>query len=228
MTARRIRFAIAPAFTLILVLASASTPLAAATIDLTAEASRPASNDLARATLFAEAQGAAPAEAAKRVNGLIADALATAKAASRVKVQSGGTHTYPVHAKGGRIESWRMRSELMLESSDIAALSELVGKLQATLGVAGVTFAPSPATRKKSEDEATQDAIAAFRARAALVAGTFGKPYRIKHLGIGHQNFEPPMKMMRAAVAQEMAPMPMEAGESAVTVSVSGQIEIAD
>jgi len=226
MKRQRIAWPIAQAF--LLALACSATTCAATTVDLTAEASRPANNDLARATLFAEAQGAAPAEAAKRVNALIADALASAKAASRVKVQSGGTHTYPVYAKGGRIESWRMRSELALEATDIAALSELVGKLQATLGVAGVTLAPAPETRRKAEDEATQEAIAAFRVRAQLVAATFGKPYRIKHLSIGQQSFRPPMPMMRAAVAQEMAAMPMEAGESAVTVSVSGQIEIAD
>lgn len=202
---------------------------AATTVDLSAAASRPAANDLARATLFAEAVGASPAETAKKVNAQIAEALAMAKGHSRIKVQTAGTHTYPVHAKSGKIESWRMRSEIALESADIAALSELTGKLQASLGVSSITLAPAPDTRKKAEADAMLDAIDAFRARAKLVADAFGKPYRIKHLSIGQQGFRPPAPMMRAApAAMEMAPMPVEAGESTVSVTVNGQIEIAD
>lgn len=204
---------------------------AATTIDLSAEASRAAPNDLARATLFAEATGTAPAEAARRVNALMSEAIATAKGQPKVKVQTAGTHTYPIYAKGGRIESWRMRSEMVLESPDTAALSELVGKLQTTLGVSGVSLSPSPDTRKKAEGDATLEAIAAFRANAKLVADALGKPYRIKHLTIGSQGFQPPMPKFRAApmaAAMEAAPMPMEAGESQVSVTVSGQIELPD
>ncbi len=202
----------------------------ATTIDLGAEASRTAANDLARATLFAEATGTAPGDAAKKVNALIGEALATAKGYAKVKVQSGSTQTYPVYAKGGKVESWRMRSELALESGDTAALSELIGKLQASLGLAGIALMPAPDTRRKAEADATLDAITAFRGRAKLVADALGKPYRIKHMSIGQQGYRPPTPMMRAAPAAAMdaAPMPMEAGESTVSVSISGQIEIAD
>lgn len=83
---------------------------------------------------------------------------------------------------------------------------------------------------KKAQSEATLEAIAAFRARAKLVADALGKPYRIKHLSLGGQQYRPPVPMMRAApmAAMEAAPMPMEAGESQVTATVSGQIELVD
>jgi predicted secreted protein len=201
------------------------------TIELAAEASRPAANDLAHATVFAEVVGSAPGEAAKRVNALIADALATAKAHPPVKAKSAGTHTYPVRSRDGQqIESWRVRSEIALESVDITALSELLGKLQAKLGVSGVSLTPSPATREKAEREATLAAIAAFRERAQLVAGALGKPYRIKYLNIGSQGYRPPMPMLRTmpmAAAAE-APMPLEAGDSQITANVSGRIELDD
>lgn len=216
----------------LLLLAMLASPCASAAtiVELGAEASRAAPNDLARATLFAEATGAAPAEAARKVNAMMAEALALAKTTTRIKVQSGATQTYPVYAKGGKIESWRMRSDLVLESADTALLSELVGKLQGNLGVASIALMPAPETRRKAENDATLDAIAAFRARAKLVAEAFGKPYRIKQMNIGQQGYRPPVPMMRAAptAAMEMAPMPMEAGESAVSVTISGQIEIAD
>lgn len=200
------------------------------TVDLSADASRPAPNDLARATVFAEATGTTPGDIARRVNGLVADGLATAKAYPTIRTQSGGTRTYPIYAsKGGRIESWRMRSELTLESTDMAALSELLGKLQANLGVTDIALLPSPDTSKKAEDAAIGDALAAFRNRAQLVADILGKPYRITHLVINTSGRAPIMPMVRAyARVAEAAPMPVEAGESQVTVSVSGQIEIGD
>ena len=216
----------------LLLLAMLASPCASAAkiVELGAEASRAAPNDLARATLFAEATGTAPAEAARKVNAMMVEAMALAKSTTRIKVQSGGTQTYPVYAKGGKIESWRMRSDLVLESADTALLSELVGKLQGNLGVASIALMPAPETRRRAENDATLDAIAAFRARAKLVAEAFGKPYRIKQMNIGQQSYRPPAPMMRAApaAAMDMAPMPMEAGESAVSVTINGQIEIAD
>lgn len=198
-------------------------------IELAADASRRAVNDLARATVFAEATGATPSELAKRVNGLVAEALKTARAYSSVRTQTGATHTDPLYAKGGKIDGWRMRSELTLESPDTAALSELLGKLQASMGVANLSMLPAPDTRKKAEDEATIDAIAAFKARAKVIADALGKPYRIRHLAINSSGRQPPLPMLRAAVmaaAAEAAPMPIEAGETLVTTHVSGQIEL--
>jgi predicted secreted protein len=212
----------------------ATMPLSAAaadkgmSIDLAADASRPAVNDIARATVFAEATGATPSELAKRVNGLVADALKTARAYSGVRTQSGATHTYPVYAKGSKIEGWRMRSDLTLESADTAALSELLGKLQGSLGVASLSMLPAPETRRKAENDAMIDAIAAFKARAKVIADALGKPYRIKHLTINSGGRPPPAPMLRSAAmaSAEAAPMPIEAGDTLVTATVSGQIEL--
>lgn len=201
------------------------------TIDLAAEASRPAANDLTRATVFAEATGATPSELSRRVNGLIAEGLKTAKAYSSVKTQSGASHSYPVYGKGNRIEGWRMRSELTLETADTTALSDLLGKLQASLGVASLSMLPAPETRKKAENEAMVDALAAFKARARVIADALGKPYRIKHLSISSNGAPRPLPFMRAAAmasADAAAPMPVEAGDTLVTANVSGQIELAN
>ncbi len=208
----------------------ATPALAGTTLDLSAEASRPAANDLVRATVFAEASGATPGELARKVNAQIADGLKTAKTYGGIKAQSGGTHTYPIYAKGNRIESWRMRSELTLESGDTGALSELLGKLQTSLGVANVAMLPAPETRKKAEDEAMLDAVTAFKARAKLLADAMGKPYRIKQLSV-NTNSRMPAPMFRAAtmaMSADAAAMPIEGGESQVAASVSGQIELGD
>ncbi len=206
--------------------------LAGTTVDLTAEASRPAANDMVRATVFAEANGNSPADLARRVNQDIAEGLKVIKSKPGISVKSGRQSTFPVYGQGQKIEGWRMHSELVLESRDAAAVSELLGQLQQMrLAVSGVSQLPTPETRRKVEDEATREAIAAFRQRAAVVAEVFGKPYTIRHLNIQQSGQMPPMPMLRAsraAMAADAAPPPLEAGESLLTTNVSGQIELAD
>lgn len=217
-------------FAAFLSLALAAPVLAGTTIDLAAEASRPAANDLARATLFSEASGANPAELARRINQEIGEALKLIRAKAGVTVKSGAQSTYPVYNPGRKIETWRMRSELIVESRDAAAMSELIGQLQQMrLALADLSQMPSPETRRQVEDDTTRDAIEAFRQRATLLGEQLGKPWRIKHLSV--QQGGQPMPRFRVARAMAMeaaAPAPIEAGDSLLTTTVSGQIELAD
>ena len=197
-------------------------------IALSSEASRPAVNDLVRSTVSAEAMGTTPGELSKQVNRLIADALKTAKAYPSIKTQNGGINTYPIYSKGGTIESWRMRSELSLESGDTAALSELLGKLQTSLGVSSLVLLPSPETRKKAEDEAILDAITAFKARAKVIADALGKTYSIKQLSVNTsgRSVQPMFRAAANAMVSDSAPMPLEAGVSQINVNVTGEIKL--
>jgi predicted secreted protein len=196
-------------------------------IDFRVEVQRSVPNDLGRATAYAEISGADAADVARRVNAAIAAGLAGAKAQPGVTVKTGNSHTYPIYAKGGRnIESWRMRSELVLESRDAAALSTLLGKLQAQLAVSQVGFVPAPETRRAAEDDAALEAIASFQARAARYAAALKKPYKIRSMNIGGGSHMPQPLFRAAMMPAEAAPMPVEAGESNVTVSINGQIEL--
>jgi len=201
-------------------------------VDLSAEASRPAANDMVRASVFSEASGNNPAELARRVNADIAEALKVIRAKTGVSVKSGHQATYPVYGQAQKIDGWRMRSELVIESKDTGAVSELLGKLQQMrLAVGALSQMPSPETRRQVEDEATREAIRAFQSRAAVVAEQLGKGWKIKQLNI-QQGGGMPMPMMRASrgamLAAEAAPAPLEAGESLLTTNISGQIELAD
>jgi len=204
---------------------------AATTIDLSAEASRQAANDLIRTTLAAEASGPNAGELAAEVNRQIAAALALAKAYPAIRTRSGGTSSYPVYAaNSARIDGWRMRSELVLETGDNAALSELLGKLQKNLVVAAIVMQPAPPTRKKVENEAIVEALAAFRARAQLIADAFGRPYTVKQISVNTSEGPPPgvpiLRQARAMAADASAPI--EAGSSQVSVGVTGQIVLGD
>jgi predicted secreted protein len=209
----------------------ASTAHAATTIDLAAEAARPAANDQVRAVVYSEAQGSSPADLARRVNQEIAEALKLIRSKAGVSVKSGNQSTYPMYGRDQKIESWRMRSELVLESRDLGAVSDLLGELQQRrLAVANVSQMPSPETRRQVEDETTRDAIRAFQSRAAVVANALGKRWTIKHLSVNQQGGAMPMPVFRSAkvMMAEAAPAPLEAGESLLTTTVSGQIELAD
>ena len=92
-----------------------------------------------------------------------------------------------------------------------------------------MTLLPAPETRKKVEDEATLDAIAAFQGRATLISKAMNKSYRIRQMAINTGGGRPIYPMARAAamsVSAEAAPMPVEAGDTTITVSVTGQIEL--
>lgn len=203
----------------------------ATTVELSADARRAAPNDLAIASLYFEADDRNPGALARKVNGAIAAALDQARAHATVKAKSAGTATFPVYGKEGRrIEGWRMRSDLQLESRDLPALTELVGKLQGTLALSGLTLQPSPETRKSTADLAATDAIRAFQERAGAIAATLNKPWRIRHLSVAHGGSpRPPFPVARAAAfAAEASPMPVEAGETEIIVTVSGTIELTD
>ncbi|MEW6294031.1 MAG: SIMPL domain-containing protein [Pseudomonadota bacterium] len=203
-------------------------------IDFRVDVQRPVANDLGRASAYVELTGSDPAEVARKLKTVIAEGLATARAQPGVTVKSGGTHTWPIYGKTGRvIENWRMRSELLLESRDAAALSTAVGKLQGgQLAIGGIQFAPAPETRRQAEDDATLEAIEAFNAKAVRIAATLKKPYKIRQLSVnagGHSPQPYPVARGIAMMASpEGAPMPVEAGESNVTVNVGGQIELID
>lgn len=210
----------------------AATVQAGALIDLSADSSRPAANDMVRASVFSEASGSNPAELARRVNGDIAEALKVIRERKGVNVKSGSQSTYPVYTQSRKIDGWRMRSELLIESKDFAAVSDLLGRLQQMrLAVGDISQMPSPETRHQAEDEAMREAIRAFQNRAALIADTLGKSWKIKQMNINQGGGMPPTPVFRGKavmMAAEAAPAPLEAGESLVTTHVSGQIELAD
>ncbi|HSD36937.1 MAG TPA: SIMPL domain-containing protein [Rhodocyclaceae bacterium] len=207
------------------------------TLELSADASRSLPNDLARAQAYVEQTDATPVELAKHVNQRISEALALIKTYPAVKVRTSNTQTWPVYASNvasrtttGRIESWRMRSGLSLESRDIAALSELLGKLQSLTAVDQVSVGFAPETRAKAADEAMVDALKAFQARAALAAQALGKRWRVKNINVSQGAVpQPYLRTAKAGMAMsDAAPAPIEAGEGQITVTVNGSVELID
>jgi len=144
------------------------------------------------------------------------------------------TRAYRTHANyaNGRINGWVSSQELMLQSSDTAQLTSLVGELQERLLVRAMTFNVSKAMRKKIEDELIGEAMEAFRRRAELVRKHMeDRSYRIVevHVNTSFAGRYRPMveadtSRMRAA-ASAVAQPAVQSGNRDIQVSVSGSVE---
>jgi len=198
-------------------------------VNLNIQAEREIPNDLLTATLAAEVEGADPAQLADGVNRTMQRALATALAYKAVKTQSAGYQTIPVYDKN-RIARWRVRQELRLESADFAAATELIGKLQSTLMVAGLTQSVSGEARRKAENALIAEALAAFDERARVVRDAMkANGYRVRDLQVSPGG-APPRPVLaltaRALSSESMAQPAVEPGSTRILIAVSGTIQL--
>ncbi|MFN3586780.1 MAG: SIMPL domain-containing protein [Moraxellaceae bacterium] len=205
-------------------------------VDFSTEVSRVIPNDLMQATLSIELSDRDPARLAQQLTQAMNDAQKKAAAYPAVKVSSGNQHTWPVYGSSltssSKLESWRGRSELRLESRDFKAAGELIAKLQEKLQMNGVSFTVAPETRRQLEGELTQQAIATFRQRADLIReGWQAKGYKLVQMNIGQGGGGMPvpvmMRSMKAMDASESMPaQELAGGETHLTINASGSIEL--
>lgn len=192
------------------------------------ERGRSVDNDRMQAVLSVTAEDDNAARLADRINRTMDWAVKTAKLRAKVEARTGGYRTYPVYNKE-KIQRWRATQELILEGPDFAELGGLIGQLQERLQVTSVNFSVSAERRRAVEDELIAQALDAFKQRAELVRKQLAaKSYRIVDVSINTGGGQPVPIMMRAAAmaAESVAPPTVEAGTSALSVSVGGVIEL--
>ena len=200
-------------------------------IDFQTEVNQVLPNDLMRATLSIELSDKNPGQLARALTQAMNESLAKGRSFHTVKLASGNQQSWPIYNDKQRLESWRGRAELTLESKDFKAAGELLSQLQDKLQLQGLNFVVSEESRLAAEKKLTTEAIAAFREKADTVRQAWGaKGYSLVQMNLGSSGGgggypRPPMVMMMkmadAAPAAEMA-----GGESRVSVSVSGSIEL--
>jgi predicted secreted protein len=195
-------------------------------VSLSAQAERDVPNDLLIAVLAAEAEGPDPTHLAGAVNKTMQNALELARGVRAVRAQSAGYQTWPVTDKA-RISRWRVRQELRLESSDIAAASVLIGKLQAILVVSQLSLSVSDEARRRAENALIGEAIAAFEERARVVRDAMkAKGYRVRDLQVGGGTQPRPMVAQLRALSAESAAPALEPGTSRILITVSGTLQL--
>ena len=148
----------------------------------------------------------------------------------QLDVRTGNFNLYPQHGRDGRITGWQGRVELVLEGRDFALIGAAAGKVQ-TLTMAGVQFSLSREQRARAHDQAQAMAITRFQAHAADIAKGFGfAAYSLREVAISANDQgqvpRPRMLAMQARGAADEAAVPIEAGKTAVLVTVSGTVQL--
>ncbi|MDZ4297121.1 MAG: SIMPL domain-containing protein [Moraxellaceae bacterium] len=201
-------------------------------VDFQTDVSAVLPNDILRARLSIELNDKDSARLARNLTLAMNDAMGKAKPYTNVKISTGNQQNWPIYNDKQRLDGWRGRAEITLESKDFKAASELLAQLQQGLQLQHIDFAVSEESRKAIEKTLTTQAITAFREKADTVRSAWGaKSYQLVNMnlnsGYGGQP-RPPMMMsaMKMADAESAPVQDMAAGESRLTLSVNGTIQL--
>ncbi|AEC22227.1 hypothetical protein PT7_3687 [Pusillimonas sp. T7-7] len=196
---------------------------------LQAEANAEIAQDTVKITLAAELSDTTQTAVADALTKTLQDTMAQAKAAAKgkagIKISSGNYRIWPMNDKDGKITNWRGRAEILLESTDFAAASELAASVSDRMPVANLSFSVSPQERAKKEEALLVEAAQAFRDRAQALTDAFGYAgYSVKEINLGGSGarYEAAPRMM--AMAADKASVPLEGGTEMVSVSINGSI----
>ena len=201
-------------------------------LNLQAEASRKISNDQMQVLLYVEKNHREPTTLANDINNLMNQALATARKYPSVKVETGDQSTSPVYDQNNRkLKEWRAYAQIRLVSNDFKAAAELMAELQQNFNTESVNFSVSDAQRKKVENDLIVEASKEFQKRAQTLSQAWSKTsYQVVNLNINTNHYSPQpmprMAMMKAQAADAVAEQNVAAGESNLTVSVNGSIQL--
>lgn len=202
-------------------------------VSLSASASIEVTKDLLTVNLTTTREGQDAAGVQAQLKQALDAALAEARKAARpgqLDVQTGNFALSPRYTNKGGISGWQGSAELVIEGRDMQAIGQLTGRIT-TLTIARVAYNLSRSLREKVEADASAQAIASYRAKAADYARQFGYAgYVVREVNVA--SGEPvayasaPMLRSKAMSASSDESLPVEAGKGTVTVMVSGTVQM--
>ena len=201
-------------------------------LQLTASGTVEVQQDLLTLTLTTTREGADPNAVQTQLKTALDAALTEARRNAQpgqMDVRTGNFALYPRHNRDGKMSGWSGTAELVLEGRDFGRITQTAGRIQ-TMTLGGVNFGLSREQRAKVESEAQTLAIQRFQAKAAELAKGFGfSGYTLREVSVNanDQGWPRPPRMMamEKSVAAD-APLPVEAGKSAVVVTISGSVQL--
>lgn len=218
------------------VLADEAKELKGPVLHLEAQAYTEVEQDTVVITLQATRQSSEQAIVTKELSETVSAILKDAKGQDVVKVSSGNYYVRPQHDKDGKVTAWIGQSQLLLESTNMPAASELAAKYQDKMPVANVSFTVSKQTRNAAEKDLMTEAAKAFRQRAQAMSTALGYgSFQIKEVHLGGsgavyrspKSYRSEMVMMSAAPSMADA-LPIDSGTEDVTLSLNGSIYLLD
>jgi predicted secreted protein len=207
-------------------------------LSLNASATTEVTRDLLQLRFSTSREGKEAAAVQNELKQALDAALTEARKVAKpgqVDLQAGNLSVYPRYGqpKAGssatpQITGWQGSVELLVQGRDLEAISKLSGRIQ-SLAIANVSYGLSREAREKAEDDVVSQAIASYKAKAAVYAKQFGySGYRIGEVSV---NADQPAPVMMAAQARFKTMgasadegLPVESGKATVTVNVNGNV----
>jgi len=213
--------------------ATAPAPVPQGVLSLNASASVDVPHDWMSLSFQAQREGSDAGQVQAQLKSALEAALAEARRVARpgqVELQTGGFSIYPRYGNKGQINGWQGSTRLTVEGRDMAAISQLAGRI-GSMSIAGVGYSLSREAREQVEAQVTAQAIARFRARATDQAKAFGYAgYTVREVNVGLDQegggVPVPRVTMAAARMAEDAALPTEAGKGTVTATVNGSVQM--
>ena len=220
-----------------------SGPMRAATTGATAHLSASATTlvlqDWLLIRLAVQKEGADAALVQRQLKTTLAAALTQAQSEAKLtdakpgamEVSTGQLNVSPRYNREGKTNGWAGTAELMVQGRDIERITATAGRLNGVT-VSQVEWQISPELMAQSETNVQGQAVAQWRSKANALTQQLGMSrYSIGDVtlstqgngqGVGPRAM--PMMAMDAGPEARSAPLPVQAGQSQVTVVVSGQI----
>jgi predicted secreted protein len=205
------------------------------TLTLDAQAKSLVANDEMQVIFAIEREGNDLSSMNQTVLQALAAAINDAKKVEGVRARMGTVQTNPNWTPQGKPNGWRVRGEVSLSlqnsSQNFSSLGNLAGQLAQKLQLSGINFKLSDDARTAAEKQLIKNAAGAFRAKAQDAASALGyKSFDIKEVNLNNGNNiivrqAPMMKAMRSD-SISAAPVPSEGGDSEVTVTFSGTVNL--
>jgi predicted secreted protein len=205
------------------------------TLTLEAQAKSLVANDEMQVIFAVERDGNDLSAMNQTVLQALAAAISDAKKVDGVRARMGTVQTNPNWNPQGKPNGWRVRGEVSLSlqssSQNFTSLGNLSGQLAQKLQLSGINFKLSDDARTAAEKQLIKNAAGAFRAKAQDAAVALGyKSFDIKEVNLNNGNNiivrqAPMMKAMRSD-SMSSAPVPSEGGDSEVTVTFSGTVNL--
>lgn len=206
-------------------------------ISFNAEVEKSIERDLLNVRLFYQVDGKNLSDLNKSISERLNQAVAIAKAQSAVEIKGNSRNTYVRYNDEGKKTGWTARAELVLESKDYQALSDVINSLDGILAIEDMNATISPEKLMAVENELTQEAIEKFKKKATLIQNSLQmKNYRILDLDISSVNEPAPIRAYAAPRAAKVAMLSsdsaeatnafFENGKEAVRVRANARIEL--
>jgi predicted secreted protein len=200
-------------------------------VNLSASASVPVAQDMLTMSLSTLREGPDAQGVQAQLKTALEAALSLARREARsgqMEVRTGRFSVSPRYGRDGKPGGWQGSAELLLEGQDVVRISETAGKIQ-TMTVSGVSWGLTPAQRQLVQAQAQAQVVAQFRQRASELAKAFEfSGYTLGEVSVNYDDAAPPGRplMMAERASASATPVPVEAGQSLVTVTVTGSVQL--